>query len=1572
MTDDRDLSASDIQVLASRDGVASFFAALGYDTDTRLPQTCAAMGISAESLQRQVKYIERVAVQDNGAEPLDVYLVELTSVTVAATQGLARALRNRAGNYLLVLTDDYERLDFVLLERALPSSPTTPMTTRQVSVRPRILTVNRRNPSAVQLRVLRRFTYTEADSDAQYDKLLSAYSVAEWAEPLFNNRALFSDYYLNERLPERPEWRERPEAAYRRLRDLLSNARQRLSGQTADTTLQDLVQPSLEALGFKVTPARTESDGARPHYALHSPESPDKPMALCLAYVWNRNLDGRDETRDAQTADENPGARVVTLLVSGEAPWAIVTNGKLWRLYSARAHSRATNYYEIDLEETLAMGDPNVAFRYFWLLFRAAAFVPRDVVRDGQTRSLSFLDELVEESESYAKGLGERLKDRVFEEIFPHFAEGFIEHLRGQPPLTGAQQGTLLPITQQLALKQEPDEEFRRQVFHGTLTFLYRLLFLLYAESRDLLPAKEVRGYWEHSITRLKEEIAARAGDILDEAPAKLRKAYTADSTLLYDRLLRLFAVVDRGHRDLNVPLYNGGLFITNPDPDDRSPEAENARFLMAHRIPDRYLALGLDRLARDIDPKRQSLVFIDYKSMGVRQLGSIYEGLLEFKVRVAPEKMAVVQGKKTEEVIPYREAVKAKRKVLTRGRGRNAEERTYRPGEVYLENDRRERKATGSYYTPDHIVKYIVEHTVGPVLLEKVEKLRPRFREAQQAYRNAQKRNEALVKQRLKPEDLSKVAHSYRSLVDELFDLRVLDPAMGSGHFLVEAVDFICDRILGQRDGFLQAFPWNPVTAFLDDTRRAILTEMERQSVTIDTGRLTDINLLKRHVLKRCIYGVDLNPMAVELAKVSLWLDCFTLGAPLSFLDHHLKCGNSLIGTTVQEVEAELAAQKKGHVGDLFGGPFQGLLSATAMIEELRRIPDATVEQAERSRDLFRDFEKSQEPYKRALDIWVTRHFGNARAREYLQGVGRDLARELRSGGNDAPAEYRDAVAQARELSQQKRFFHWDLEFPEAFVDLKMNAWKPEAEQGFDAVVGNPPYGSVWVTDHRQYVRTRFESYDRQFDIFGLFIELGHNLSFSGGYIGYIVPNTMLALSTYSKLRSFLRRKSAIQQLINLEETVFVDSKTPVVLLISRRSTADSNHVIRAWKVSSRKAVMDLSGIRFWESRQHSEVSGDPLPAHEASRLSASLWVRPVFRRAQRLGTFLSFSQGIKTANNAKFVIRKESVTQERSDLIPCLTGSDVQRYHVDSSIYIWWDEDEFRKEKPGTLRLRDTFRHRFCERKIVIQRVRNQSLHRRIVAAIDESGSYFMDTLNAGFRNGEEYPLECLVALLNSRLINCWFSSHFRATTVAGEHLASIPVRQIERGSAREDSRQIARRLTEQVVSMAPQAILPYAKEFFGQMPELARVMILYEALCWLAHQMGDLNQTKNAQQKGFLGWLSSNLGIRARTGEHGGIDSLVGVSRLRNYLGDYEKNEDALSFDDLWAVLLENRARISRALDPTFEEQVRARYMQSLEGLLPIKRRLAITDPLIDKFVYLLYDLEEEDIAFIEAEA
>jgi hypothetical protein len=186
---DIELTPHDLQALNGADAVAGFLARLGYDIGQRTAQTPGNLGITAETTARPIKRIELLANQEN---LFQVYLFELTSVTVAHTRALARAFRNRAGNYLLVLTSDYERFDFVLLEKYLPleKGNGSSIAQKQVGIRPRVLTVERRKPSRIHLRVLRRFTWTESDPFAQYDKLLSAYSVADWSEEYFNNRAL--------------------------------------------------------------------------------------------------------------------------------------------------------------------------------------------------------------------------------------------------------------------------------------------------------------------------------------------------------------------------------------------------------------------------------------------------------------------------------------------------------------------------------------------------------------------------------------------------------------------------------------------------------------------------------------------------------------------------------------------------------------------------------------------------------------------------------------------------------------------------------------------------------------------------------------------------------------------------------------------------------------------------------------------------------------------------------------------------------------------------------------------------------------------------------------------------------------------------------------------------------------------------------------------------------------------------------------------------------------------------------------------------------------------------------------
>src|SRR5258708_40192026 len=173
----------------------------------------------------------------------------------------------------------------------------------------------------------------------------------------------------------------------------------------------------------------------------------------------------------------------------------------------------------------------------------------------------------------------------------------------------------------------------------------------------------------------------------------------------------------------------------------------------------------------------------------------------------------------------------------------------------------------------------------------------------------------------------------------------------------------------------FLSAFKWNPVIQEMAETRREIRTEMERQGVTVDINKLTDLNLLKRRVLKSCIYGVDLNPMAVELAKVSLWLDCFTLGAPLSFLDHHMKYGNSLIGGDVQEVQDALSS-------DLWGSQFTYLLDATQLMRRVGELSHVTAKELPDYRSAYQATYDALAPFKPLLDLWTSEYFCNKGAK--------------------------------------------------------------------------------------------------------------------------------------------------------------------------------------------------------------------------------------------------------------------------------------------------------------------------------------------------------------------------------------------------------------------------------------------------------------------------------------------------------------------------------------------------------------------------------------------------------------
>lgn len=1110
---DVEVTPQRISNLTSADAVAAFFAELGYDTERRAELTPESIGLAGDSAAA-VRSIE--VLSEDSEEFLRVVFVQLRSLTAKSRNDLARVLGRSNIEHLLVLTSDFSTIEFVLLHKRR-REVRGPTRSAGIHVVPLMVAVDRKAPSGKELRALRRFTWTTRDGLEQYDKLRSVFEAAAFTEEYFCNRALFADHFLMTRLREEAAWAANPAAVFHATRELLSDAAKRLGGQSEQVIREQLFTPIFTRLGFKAKATKHAKDGGiQPDYEL---TGDDGGKTVAFTYPWDRWLDGPDHELDRDTPDENPGACVVTALEQGLADWIIVTNGRQWRLYSRAAHSRATNFYEVDLAEALVASgdtDPNEAFRYWWLFFRSEAFAPV-AGTDG-----CWLDTIAEGSRDYAKALGKRLKERVFLDIFPDLAKGFLHYWRSQDKK-----------------RKTPSDAELREAFEATLTLLYRLLFLLYAEARDLLPIREAP-YREASLRRIKEEIAEKAGIAESESVDRLRKAYGVKEHGLYDRLLRLCKAMDKGDASLNVPTYNGGLFITEPAAgEDRSREQRIARFLRDNKVPDQFLAVAIDRLARDPDDKTHSLVAIDYKSLEVRHLGSIYEGLLEFKLKVAAEDLTTQTEKKKEKYVPLKDA--------PRRRGKDPCIEVAKD-EVYLSNDKAERKASGSYYTPDPIVEYIVENTVGPVLDEKLESLRGDLRKVRKTYDNEVQKATAYPVKRPSGDDwdprefaAEKTYAAHKDLVERLFDFRTLDPAMGSGHFLVEAVDFITDRLLA----FLNQFPVNPVTFMLNQTRRNILGALGEQGVSVDPDKLTEVNLLKRHVLKRCIYGVDLNPMAVELAKVSLWLDAFTIGAPLSFLDHHLRCGNSLVGATWDDLLTAIADRPMLRLNDA------PLKEAIRQVLEVNRSSDATAAEVRNSASAYAQIRERLSGFGIVFDLLIGPYFGHANARG-LVTEGDTLRLEskgafLASLETDAERELVTEVT-ATASDPQLRFFHWEIEFPEVFfsfrdVDERQIEHKnriAKGSAGFDAVIGNPPYVRIERLSNvlKPFLSQHFSQvYNGRGDIYFLFVFLAETLRKKGiGRIGLIVSNAWLQTAAGEELRNWITHRQSQTDIIDFE----------------------------------------------------------------------------------------------------------------------------------------------------------------------------------------------------------------------------------------------------------------------------------------------------------------------------------------------------------------------------------------------------------------------------------------------------
>ena len=875
--------------------------------------------------------------------------------------------------------------------------------------------------------------------------------------PGWENTGLFSRNFLESHISDEPYW-GCDDHAGRVLAEITSLYRDEYKPARQEHNEEDTrnawLDPVLKALGWEYHRERRIQRG-RPDYMLYDSRAHKQHAAkgtgdrfshaatVLEAKYWDRPLNNwvPQDTLDSSDATGQLLSYLTQLDVrtDGRCQWAMLTNGRVWRLFHSRAKGRATSFYEVDLLELMNRRDPE-QFKYFLCFFEPRAF-SRDP-QIGKTR----LDLILTESRRYAERVSESLKEAIFDAhhgVFIELARGFIEHRTQRDP--------------DAAISQ-PDLD---EIHDATLTLLYRLLFLLYAESRELLPVRDETGYGHQSLAHQ----ARRCADLTDG-----RYVPPTRSTDIWSDLLTLFDVVCYGDPNLDVPVYNGGLF-------EPKMTARGEDFFATSAVTDGPLAAAIDSLTRTTDEFGQR-AWIDYSSLDVQQLGSIYEGLLEFRLRFAPERLVAVKEKGVEKWKPQR--------ALGKEDAKRSEDDTCSvvdAGGLYLTNDRGERKATGSYYTPDDLVKYIVRHTVGPILHERQAEAKRLLAQLARKHK-AHRRLSSTEGIRASDKQIRQLSDR---IFDTLFDIRVLDPAMGSGHFLVETVDVLSDgiieflsseevrQLLGSgrkgRGGNRAAHP-NPVLVKIEQQRRHIMQGLADQGIALTAekqtalqDKLSDNNLIRRMVLKRCIYGVDLNPAAVELAKVSLWLHCFTLGAPLSFLDHHLRCGNSLVGMTVHEVEQDLKT-------DLFGSRFAGLLRATEFMCKVGQLTDSTFAEVKQSVHAYRSATEEITPFKAMLDMWTAELFDVGPARDLLRrGI---TYLQLHDSTARADHEELDAGAteillRAEQTAADKRFFHWELEFPEVWYGAGTRRDRP----GFDAVVGNPPWERIKLQE-REFFRDR------------------------------------------------------------------------------------------------------------------------------------------------------------------------------------------------------------------------------------------------------------------------------------------------------------------------------------------------------------------------------------------------------------------------------------------------------------------------------------------------------------------
>jgi type I restriction-modification system DNA methylase subunit len=758
--------------------------------------------------------------------------------------------------------------------------------------------------------------------------------------------------------------------------------------------------------------------------------------------------------------------------------------------------------------------------------------------------------------------------------------------------------------------------------------------------------------------------------------------------------------------------------------------------------VADPYITEVIHRLGTTENDDGE-LVLADYADLDTRHLGTIYEGLLEHEFRIAPEQYAAVSEDGGQVWKPATE-------VNMADTVESVDE-----GSLYVVNDDGERKVTGAYYTPDYVVSYIVEETIDP-LLDEI-------------------RTE-LEADGLEPSDQAYFGRFY----SQLLDLKILDPAMGSAHFLTNATGYLTEQVM------------------------EIVREQELQ------GR--NEQELRRTIAKECIYGVDINGMAVELGKLSMWLETLAADKPLAFLDHHIKTGNSLVGSDITEVLSEDNGDSGGQLTltqSFARARQQTLEHVMDLMEDLLAIDNDRLSDIKSMEELYDEI-RDDSLYQRLFEI-ANVHTAGRFGLDVPEGVYEEMAGAIDDGDEWEEIRSQDWFASAQATADDQSFFHWELEYPEVFF---AEDGEKRDDAGFDAVVGNPP----WVRSinlkqankqNWRYLKQNFEAArSGEYDIYLCFAELGLSLINTKGEFGYIIPNKWFTSEVGENLRRMISGGNYLTEIIDFGSHQLFDGITTYSCLIFLNKENTEEITVSKLEDFEQEGNPEIENGQLW---QKGTVASDSI-----SEESWSFNIGPVgqlFERLEqlaKLGDHANIFKGVGTNADTVYLLENrenglyskeldEIIDLEEEILRPALKGNDIDSYHyerdhrllfpyeIDGGDVELLTKNRLKESHPQawhylervqeTLESRESGKYRgdddwyrfgrpqnmtlLAQEKAVLPDVVNES-----TLAFDSEGRYILDTAYGII--SDDYSNKYLTSVLNSDLLTNFL--HLTGTDLRG----------------------------------------------------------------------------------------------------------------------------------------------------------------------------------------------------------